>query len=101
MAFIKTIKESELNKGQTKKVLVQDREIALANVNGQIIAFDDTCTHEYCSLSDGELSEFKITCPCHGSQFDIRSGEVLNLPASIPVQTYETKVEDGEVFINV
>ena len=41
------------------------------------VAFDDTCTHEECSLAEGELDGAVIVCPCHGSEFDVRTGDVL------------------------
>ena len=42
-----------------------------------------------------------IVCPCHGSEFDIRTGDVVNPPARDPVQHYETKVEDGQIQIAI
>ena len=66
---------------------VDGRRIAVASVDGTFYAFDDTCTHAGCSLADGELDGTKVTCPCHGSEFDARSGAVLRGPAAQPVDT--------------
>ena len=44
---------------------------------GGWVAFDDTCTHEECSLADGELDGGVVVCPCHASEFDLRTGDVL------------------------
>ena len=56
-------------------------KIAVANVDGEYFAFDDTCTHQGCSLSTGTLDGMNVTCPCHGSTFNVTNGEVVNGPA--------------------
>lgn len=101
MAFVKAISASELTQGEMKKIVLQGKEIALAKVGNEFLAFDDTCTHEYCPLSDGSLEESIVTCPCHGSRFDIKTGGVLNLPAVVPIKTYKVKVENGDVLIDL
>ena len=78
---------------------VHGTQITVANVGGAFHAFDDTCTHLQCSLAEGDLEETTVICPCHGSEFDVRSGEVLQGPAREPVETYETRVEDGNLEI--
>lgn len=65
-----------------------DHRIAIANLDGVLHAFDDTCTHRGCSLSQGVLEGTTVTCPCHGSQFDVTTGEVRRGPATQPVATY-------------
>jgi 3-phenylpropionate/trans-cinnamate dioxygenase ferredoxin subunit len=72
---------------------VDGTRIAVANVGGVFHAFDDTCTHLQCSLADGHLEGTVVTCPCHGSRFDVTSGEVLRGPAQKAVQTYAAHVE--------
>ena len=74
---------------------VHGTEITVAHVEGTFHAFDDTCTHLGCSLAEGDLEETTVICPCHGSEFDVRSGEVLQGPAREPLVTYETRVEEG------
>lgn len=100
--FEKALPLSSLGEGETKKVFIKNNEIALRKVGGTIFAFDDTCTHEYCSLSDGNLvSGFEITCPCHGAIFDIRDGEPVALPAARPLRTYRTKVEGKSIYVEL
>jgi len=71
----------------------------VANVAGTFYAFDDTCTHEGCSLSEGDLEETILTCSCHGSQFDVTSGALVRGPAQVPVKSHDTRVEDGNLEI--
>src|ERR687897_852465 len=60
---------------------------------------DNTCTHQQCSLAEGDLHESTVICPCHGSEFDVESGEVLRGPASEPVETFEVRLEDGNLEV--
>ena len=80
---------------------VRGTKIAIANVGGTYYAFDDTCTHQQCSLADGDLAGNTVTCMCHGAEFDVRTGEVLAPPAPSPVNVYRIRVEAGALQIEV
>ncbi len=93
---------SEIPKTEMRRVMVGEVAICLTHTeDGGWYAIDDTCTHEDCSLSEGELSHHLVECPCHGSRFDVRTGEVLNLPAVIPVGTYRVAVTGDQVLVDV
>lgn len=99
--FTKAVKAADVPQGTKKTVFVGGKKIAIANVDGNFFAIDDTCSHAQCSLgSDGFLDGSVVTCGCHGAQFDMTSGKALSLPAVVDVSSYETKVENGDVFIN-
>lgn len=76
-------------------------QVAVANVRGTYYAFDDTCTHQQCSLANGDLKGTTLTCACHGSEFDVTTGEVLGPPATEPVATYPVKVEGEDLQVEV
>jgi nitrite reductase/ring-hydroxylating ferredoxin subunit len=97
--FMAVARSDDLKEGQMKAFKVLDAKIAVANVAGTFYAFDDTCTHEGCSLAEGELEETILTCSCHGSQFDVTNGALLRGPAQEPVKSHETRVEDGNLEI--
>jgi nitrite reductase/ring-hydroxylating ferredoxin subunit len=80
---------------------VKGTRIAIANVDGTFYAFDDTCTHLQCSLAEGDLEETVVTCPCHGSRFDVRTGALLRGPAQEPVRSYQLRVENGAVQVEI
>ena len=80
---------------------VRGTRIAIANVGGAYYAFDDTCTHQQCSLVDGDLAGTTVTCMCHGAEFDVRTGEVLAPPAPCPVKVYRIRVEAGALQVEV
>ena len=79
--------------GQMRVFDVAGIKVNIASVGGQLHAFDDTCTHKACSLAKGKLDGATVTCPCHGSQFDVTSGSVLRGPAKRPVRSRAVKVE--------
>jgi len=82
--------------------VVGETEIALARLDdGSWAAFDDACTHEECPLSDGDLEAERVTCYCHSSAFDVRTGAVLEGPAEDPIRVYELRVVDGELQVRV
>jgi len=69
--------------------------------DGEVFAVDDTCTHANVSLSEGELDDHTLECWLHGSRFDIRTGDPSGPPATVPVNVYPVKVQDGEVFVGL
>ena len=102
MAQLVTVaKTTELAPGQAKVVQVKGHTIALFNLAGAYYAIDDACTHEGGPLSEGEVVDAVVTCPWHGAQFDVRSGEVLSPPAPGSVQCYKVHVQGDEVKVEV
>lgn len=99
--FVKVGEAGEVGEGEVAAYVVDDRTVAIANVGGTLYAFDDVCTHAHCSLSEGELEGTAIECPCHGSRFDVTTGEVLDGPAADPLETFEVREEGGELQVAV
>ena len=75
--------------------------IAVFNVEGELLAIDDTCTHQDASLADGWLEGCRVECPLHAACFDLRTGMPSGPPAKMPVRTHEVVVEDGLVYVRV
>ena len=97
-----TIKTNEIPAGALVALDVRGTRVAVANVGGTYYAFDDACTHEQCSLTEmGELAGTTVTCTCHGSEFDVRTGKVLAPPATVPVKVYPTRVEGDALHIDI
>ena len=78
---------------------VAGTKVSVASAGGSLHAFDDTCTHMGCSLAKGKLDGTTVTCPCHGSQFDVTSGAVLRGPAQRPVRSRSVRVEGDALLI--
>lgn len=85
----------------TKPVFVQvgDTPVVLVRDGHAVLALHDRCSHRGCSLASGEVEGAVLICPCHGSRFDLRSGEVLRGPATAPQPVLETRTRAGRVEI--
>lgn len=98
--FVAAARVSDIPNGSMKSVRVGGKTIAIANVDGQLFAIDDTCSHEQCSLGgEGFLDGSVVTCGCHGAQFDVTNGKALSLPAPVDVLSYPVKVEGDDILI--
>jgi 3-phenylpropionate/trans-cinnamate dioxygenase ferredoxin subunit len=82
------------------RVAIGDERIALFRIGDEIFAVGDRCSHAEASLAEGEVFDYEVECPRHGSEFDLRTGKPLSLPATKPVPTYEVMVEDGIAYLN-
>jgi nitrite reductase/ring-hydroxylating ferredoxin subunit len=100
-AVVTTVKASELKSGGVIAIDVRGTPIAIANVDGTYYAFDDTCTHEQCSLAEGDLAGTTIACMCHGAEFDVRTGKVLAPPAPAPIKVYPVRMNGESLEIEV
>jgi 3-phenylpropionate/trans-cinnamate dioxygenase ferredoxin component len=74
--------------------------IAVFNVDGELFAVDDTCTHQDASLADGWVEGYTVECPLHASCFDLRTGNPTGPPARIPVNTYPVLVDRGVIHVD-
>ena len=97
--FVTVAKTADVPRGGIVAFDVAGTRVSVANVGGTFHAFDDTCTHEQCSLAEGELEGTTVTCACHQGQFDVRTGEVLALPPPSPVKTYRVRTEGDSLQI--
>ena len=80
---------------------VAGTKVNVASVDEHLYAFHDTCTHMGCSLAMGKLDGTTVTCPCHGSRFDVTSGAVLRGPAKRPVRSRLVQVEGEDLLAEV
>ena len=89
----------QLEVGKPVKIEKDGKTICVARVGDEVFAVDDTCSHSEASLSEGEVTDFKIECWLHGAEFDLRTGEALTPPATAPVQKYSVSVDGDSVTI--
>jgi 3-phenylpropionate/trans-cinnamate dioxygenase ferredoxin component len=93
----------ELSPGEVKIVRAGELAIGVYNLNGEYYAIEDRCSHDDGPLAEGDFDvETGVAiCPRHGSEFDVRTGRPLSLPAYQPVETFEVFVEDGLIKVKV
>jgi len=101
MAFMKVARMSDIPVGRVRIVEFEDEEVALCNVNGEICAVANVCTHDDGPLGDGYLAGDEIECPRHGARFNVCSGQVKSLPAIIPIPTFEVRIDGEDVWVDV
>lgn len=101
MAFVTVGKADAVAEGEMARFEVDGTPVAVANVGGELKAFGDTCTHAQCSLAEGELEGTTCVCPCHGSEFDVNTGEVVTPPAREAVPTYHVRIEGEDLQVEV
>ncbi len=98
--FVKVATLSELVAGTCKAVDAGGKAIALFNVDGNIYALDNTCLHRGGPLGEGTLNGDVVTCPWHGWEYNVRTGEKVISP-SIRVAAYPVQVEGNDIKVAV
>lgn len=101
MAFVRVGNSGDISEGSAKVFQVGDRNIAVCNVSGGLYAIDDICSHDLARLNQGHLDGFEIECPRHGARFDVRTGEVTEHPARLPIDCFKVRVKDGSIEVDV
>ena len=75
--------------------------VCVTRIGDEVFAIADTCSHSEASLSEGDVTGFKIECWLHGAEFDLRTGEALTPPAVAPVKTYSVTVDGDSVTVEM
>ena len=97
--YVKVATVDEVPRGEMKIVEVNGEEVAIANLDGEFVAFSNACTHRGGPLGEGLLMGDVVECPFHGGQFNVRTGEVVSAPPSEPVKTYAVQVDGNDIKV--
>lgn len=87
--------------GWVRRFYADKLEMCVARLRGKVYATSNYCTHLDCLLSSGRLVDDGIGCSCHGSVFDLATGEAVYPPATEPIRTYPVREEDGAIYVRV
>lgn len=98
--YVTIARTSDLQPGEGTIVDHDGQEIALFNAGGEFHAIDNTCCHRGGPLGEGELDDTTVTCPWHGWQYDVTSGDCLNVPQE-GVDAYEVRIEGDAVQVRL
>ena len=108
MSFLEVAQVNEVPSGTMKSYSVGGKQILIANIDGKLYAIDDVCTHAGGDLSKGKLEGKIVTCPRHGSKFDVTTGKCISGPKigffkvkAKDETVFEVKVEDNKIKINM
>ena len=91
----------QLNPGQMLGIMVEDKNILLANIDGSLFVIDNKCNHEDAILYNGALKQDCVECPLHGSRFSFKTGQPLEEPATEPVKTYAINKQLDGYYISL
>ncbi|MCH7487628.1 MAG: non-heme iron oxygenase ferredoxin subunit [Proteobacteria bacterium] len=97
----KVATRAEIMEEEPIRVVVGDTPIALYEVEGELYATHDVCTHAEASLSEGIQEGDTIECPMHSGCFNIRTGEAVGPPVTEDIKTYQVRLEGDDVLVRV
>lgn len=95
------MKASDLVEGSMSTVDLKGKHILLSRIGGEVSAVSGICTHEETDLGLGFVLEDRVICPLHLSQFELKTGKVMNPPATVPLQQFNVKTEGDTIFVEV
>ena len=97
--FIKVAQVSEIKPGEMMSVEVDNEQVLLVNLDGNIHAVDDICSHAYATLSEGDLSGEEVECPLHGGSFNAITGAPINPPANESLRVFSVQIEGDDILV--
>jgi glycine betaine catabolism B len=97
--WVTIAKTDEVAEGEMIGTTIDGVELLVAKVDGEYRAIGSVCTHEGGDLAEGWIDGREVTCPLHGSMFDLATGEAVGPPAEEPVPVFEVRVDGNEVQV--
>jgi 3-phenylpropionate/trans-cinnamate dioxygenase ferredoxin subunit len=101
MAKVKITTTDDVGAGRGKSFSLEGKGIALFNVDGTFYAIEDYCTHAGVALGGGWVDGEVVTCPLHGAQFCLKTGQALTPPAFDDVDSYPVTIEGDDIFVEI
>jgi 3-phenylpropionate/trans-cinnamate dioxygenase ferredoxin component len=92
---------ADIPPGTAKAFAIDGADILVCNVDGSFFAIEDVCTHDGGALDQGTLEGRCVVCPRHGAAFDVETGAAVRLPAVMGLQTFNVRVEDDAIVIEI
>jgi len=92
---------SELPNGERLFVEAEGKSLVIFNIADQFFAIGDVCSHDDGPVGDGDLEDYNVVCPRHGCEFDVRTGQAVQLPAVVDIPAYPVKVVEGMIQVGM
>jgi 3-phenylpropionate/trans-cinnamate dioxygenase ferredoxin subunit len=99
--FVKVCSIADVVDGETKTFEVGKKKIMIAKDGGELYALSPYCTHDGEEIGNEKIHDHQVECPRHGARFNIRNGEVTQMPAVFGLSNYEILVKDDTIFIDM
>ena len=99
--FLDIAPAAELPNGERLFVEVEGISLVIFNIADQFFSIGDICSHDDGPVGEGDLEGYNIVCPRHGGEFDVRSGQAVQMPAVVDIPAYPVKVVDGMIQVGI
>ena len=99
--FLRAMQVSDLAEGTIAAVDLRGKHILFSKIGGEVSAVGGICTHEDTDLALGFVIEDRVVCPLHLSQFELKTGQVVNPPATVSLERFNVKIEGEAIFVEV
>jgi 3-phenylpropionate/trans-cinnamate dioxygenase ferredoxin component len=99
--FLDIVPASELPNGERLFVEIEGRSLVIFNIADQFFAIGDVCSHDDGPVGEGDLEGYNIVCPRHGAEFDVRTGQAVQMPAVVDIPAYPVRVVDGMTQVGI
>ena len=99
--YFPVIDASELSNGEQLFVEIEDIELVIFNIAGEVFAIGDVCSHDGGPLGDGEIEDYEVICPRHGARFDVRTGKATALPAVVDIPAYPVRINQDQIEVGI
>jgi 3-phenylpropionate/trans-cinnamate dioxygenase ferredoxin subunit len=101
LEFVEIAPAADLPNGERLFVEIEGKPLVIFNIAGQFFAIGDVCTHDDGPLGDGDVEGFNIVCPRHGGEFDVQTGQAVQMPAVVDIPAYPVQVVDGMIQVGL
>jgi len=99
--FVEIAPADELPNGERLFVEIEGKPLVIFNIAGQFFSIGDVCSHDDGPVGEGDIEGKNIVCPRHGAEFDIRTGQAVQLPAVVDIPAYPVRVVDGMIEVGI
>src|SRR5215210_1058412 len=101
LEYLEIAPTSDLPNGERLFIEVEGKSLVIFNIADQFFAIGDVCSHDDGPVGDGDIEGFNIVCPRHGGEFDVRTGQAVQMPAVVDIPAYPVRVMDGMIQVGI
>ena len=99
--YVEIAPADDLPNGERLFVEIEGKPLVIFNIAGQFFSIGDVCSHDDGPVGEGDIEGYNITCPRHGAEFDVRTGQVVSMPAVVDIPAYPVKVVEGMIQVGI
>lgn len=101
MSYIKICYKNDIEEGRVRVFKNGRKTVLVGKLDGEYYALNGICTHDGNQLEETKILDYQVECPRHGARFDIKTGEVTQMPATYGLKKYDIKEENGDILVKL